>query len=56
MFKVKNRNTRIRYEIYSKLRIKTTERRQRGSYGVFIVNFKHVSHLVLELVLLTLSK
>ena len=36
MFKVNNRNTRARCEICSKLTIKT---------GVFIFNFKHISHL-----------
>ena len=41
MFKVNNRNTRIRCEICSKLRIKN--------------NFEHVSHLVLVFLLLTLN-
>ena len=36
LFKVINRNTRARCEIYSKLTIKTPERRRPG---VFIVNF-----------------
>ena len=35
------------YEICSKLTIKTPERRQRRHFGVFIVNFEHISHLVL---------
>ena len=34
-------------EIFSKLAIKTPERRQWRRSGVFIVNFEHVSHLVL---------
>ena len=51
MFKVNNRNTRRRCEICSKLTIKTPERRH-----VFIVNFKHISHLVLVFLLLTLSR
>ena len=55
MFKVNNRNTRTRCEICSKLTIKTPERRQRRS-GVFIVNFEHISHLVLVFLLLTLSR
>ena len=50
MFKVNNRNTRTRCEICSKLTIKT------WCYGVFIVNFEHISHLVLVFLLLTLSK
>ena len=49
MFKVNNRNTRARYEICSKLTIKTPERRS----GVFIVNFEHISHLVPVFLLLT---
>ena len=45
LLKVNNRNTRTRCEVFSKLTIKTTERRQcqwRRS-GVFIVNFEHIS-------------
>ena len=41
MFKVKNRNTRKRCGICSKLTIKTPERRQWRSSGVFIVNLEH---------------
>ena len=47
MFKVNNRNTRTKREIYSKLIIKTPERWQWRCSGVFIVNFEHISHLVL---------
>ena len=54
MFKVKNKNTRARCEICSKLTIKTPERRRRR-FGVFIVNFEHISHLALVLLFLTLS-
>ena len=39
LFKVKNRNTTKRYEICSKLTIKTPERRHLRRSGVFIVNF-----------------
>ena len=39
-----------------KLTIKTPERSQRRHSGVFIVNFDHISHLFLVLVLLTLNK
>ena len=55
LFKVNNRNTRIRCEIGSKLTIKTPERRQWSRSGVYIVNFDHISHLVLVLLLLTLN-
>ena len=56
LLKVNNRNTRIRCEICSKLTIKTPERRHWRSSGVFIVNFEHISHLVLVFLLLTLSR
>ena len=55
MFKGNNRNTRLKCEIYSKLTIQTPERRQWRSSGVFIVNFEHISQLVLVFLLLTLS-
>ena len=45
MFKVNNRNTKKRCEICSKLPIKASERRQWRRSGVFIVNFKLISHL-----------
>ena len=46
LLKVNTRNTRARCEICSKLTKKKLERRQWCS-GVFIVNFEHISHLVL---------
>ena len=46
MLKVNNRNTRTRCEICSKSNNK----------GIFIVNFEHISHLVLVFLLLTLSR
>ena len=52
IFKVNNRNTRA---ICSKLTIKIPERRQWLHSGIFIVNFEHISHLVLVFLLLTLS-
>ena len=42
LLKVKNRNTRTRCEICSKLTIKLPERRQWRRSGIFIVNFEHV--------------
>ena len=56
LLKVNNRNTRKRCEICSKLTIKTPNRRQWRRSGVFIVNFKHISYLVLVFLLLTLSR
>ena len=55
LLKVSNRKTRIRCEIYSKLTIKTPERRQWRHSGIFIVNFEHISHFVLVIPLLTLN-
>ena len=49
LFKVNNRITRTRCEICSKLTIKI-------SFDVFIVNFEHISRLVLLFLLLTVSK
>ena len=42
LLKVNNKNTRTRCDIYSKLTIKTPERRQWLRSGVLIVNFAHV--------------
>ena len=53
--KLSNRNTRTRFEISSKLTIKTPERSQWCRSGVFIVNFQHIPHLVLVFLLLTLN-
>ena len=54
MLKVNNRNTRTRCEICSKLTTKTPERRHWCHSGIFIVNFEHISHLVLVLPLASL--
>ena len=56
LFKVNNKNTRTRCEICSKLTMKTPERRQWRCSGVFIVNFEHISHLILVFLLLTLGR
>ena len=56
LFKVNNRNTRTRCQICSKLTIKIPKRRQWRRSGIFIVNFEHISHLVLLFLLLTLSR
>ena len=55
LLKVNNKNTRTRYEIYSKLTIKTPEERQWRRSVVFIVNFKHISHLALVFLLITVN-
>ena len=54
LLKVNNESIRTRYEICSELTIKTPKRRRRRS-GVFIINFEHISYLVLVLLLLTLN-
>ena len=56
LLKVKNRNTRTSCEKKcSKLKRKTPEWRQWRRSGVFIVNFEHISHLVLVFLLLILN-
>ena len=52
LLKVNNRNTGTRSEICSKLTVKIQRRRS----GIFIVNFEHISHLILVFILLTLSR
>ena len=42
MFKVNNKNTGKRYEIFSKLTVKTPEQLQWRRSDVFIVDIKHV--------------
>ena len=56
MFKVKNRNTRTWFEICSKLTIKTPERCYWRLSSVFVINFEHISRLVLVFLLLTLRR
>ena len=48
LLKVNNEDTRKRYEICSKLINEICS-------GVFIINFEHISYLVLVLLLLTLN-
>ena len=40
----------------SKLTIKTPERPQWQRFGIFIVNFEHISHFLLVYIVLTLNK
>ena len=55
MFKVNNRKARTMCEICSELTIKIPERRHWRRSVIFIVNFEHISHLVLVFLLLTLN-
>ena len=52
LFKANFKRTRTRCEIYLELKTKITNRRRSG---VFIVNFKYISHRVLVFFLLTLN-
>ena len=56
LFKVNNRNNRIIREVCSKLTIKTLERPQWRSSGVFIANFEQTSHIVPVFPWLTMNK
>ena len=56
LFKVNNRNIRKTCKICSESSIKTPERRHRHHSGDFTVNFEHISHLFLVLLLLWTSK
>ena len=53
--KLNNRNTRKRCEICLKLTTET-QKRQWRRYGIFSVNFEHISHFLLVFLLLTLIK
>ena len=55
LLKVDNGNNRERCEICSKLTIKTPGRRHWRHSDFFIVNFEHISHLVLVFLLLSLN-
>ena len=55
MLKVNNRNTKLRCEMWSKLTIKIPELRHSRRFCVFIVNFEHISHLVLVFLLINLD-
>ena len=44
LFKVNNRNTRVRCEICSKLIIKIKEQRQWRPSSVFVIRFEHILH------------
>ena len=54
LFKVNNKNITKRCKICSKLTLKRAKRRQWGRSGV-IVNFKHISHLLLVFLLSNLN-
>ena len=58
MFKVnkKNKKNRTKCEICSKLTIKTPDQRNWRRSGVFIVNFEHISQLILVFLSLPLSR
>ena len=47
LLKIKDKNTRTRCEICSKLTTKTPERRYWRRSSAFIANYEHISHIVL---------
>ena len=53
--KVNNRNNRTRCGICSKLTMKIPERRHWRRFGIFIVDFEHISHLALVFLFLILN-
>ena len=55
LLNVNNRNAKTRCEICSELIVKTPERHHWRRSGVFIVNFVHISHLVIVFLWLTLN-
>ena len=55
LLKVNTRNTGRMCEIYSKVTFKTPERPHWRCYVAFILNFKHIPHLVLVFLLVTLN-
>ena len=55
LLKINSENTKTSCEICSKLLIKTPEQRQWRHSDVFIINFEHILHLFLVLLLLTLN-
>ena len=55
LFKVNNRNTKKRCEIWSKFAIKTPEQRQWHRSDVSVVSFEHISNLFLVFLFLTLN-
>ena len=56
LFKFNNRSTRKKCERCSRLKIEIPERRLWPGSDVFIVNFEHIWHFFLMLLLLTLNK
>ena len=56
LLKAISRSIRKRCEIYSKLTIKTPERRHWRRSGVFIVNFEYISNLFLVFLLINLNR
>ena len=56
LFKVNNKNTTERHEIFLKLTIQTPERRCLHRSDIFIVNLQHISYLFLMSLFLTLRR
>ena len=56
MFKVNSRNTRVKCKRRSKLTTEIPEGGHWVRFGVFIVNYEHILHLVLVFILINLSR
>ena len=56
LLQVNNKNTQKRCEIYSKLTIRTPERRRWSWSVIFIVNFEQILHLFVVFLLFTLNR
>ena len=56
LFKVNNRKTRKRCDIYFKVNNKNTRTMSLRSFSCFLINFEHISYLFLVFLLLSLNK
>ena len=56
LFIFNNGNTITKFKVCLKLTLKTSERHHWCRLGVFIVNFKQISHILLLVLLITLNK
>ena len=56
MLKIRNKKTRTRCEICSKLTIKTPEQHRCSCSGIFSCQLKHISHVIVQhVIVITIS-